>query len=98
MNARRLHRDGCSCSYCTYDRAGLTPPIPTVRPVWPVGLSIAMDQIAETVAAHAPDDWSGSREDARRAAGGVSVGDCAHWNARNVWLCPDCGEDWEDCQ
>jgi len=96
MNARRLHRHDCSCEVCTYTRARLTPPVPTIRPVWHVGLSVAMDQIAETVAAHAPDDWSGSREDARRAAGGVSVGDCGHWNARYIAICPDCGEEFEE--
>lgn len=95
---RRAHKDSCSCQACVYQRAKLRLPVAQVRRVEPSyrpGLYLAMDEIAETVATYAPDDWSGSCEDARRALVRAMAEGCEHWHAREVCVCPDCGETWD---
>lgn len=95
---RRAHKDSCSCQACVYQRAKLRLPVAQVRrvqdePSYRPGLYLALDEIAELVATYAPDDWSGSCEDARRAIGRTMA--CGHWHAREIVLCPDCGETWD---
>lgn len=90
-DTRRSHKDGCSCEACVYDRARLRLPIASVRRIPDYrrpGLTLAMDQIAETVAAY----WR--EPDEERATDGVM--ECDHWHARRMVVCPDCGEDWEE--
>lgn len=83
------HRDGCSCQACTYYRAGIRPSVIRVSGVAPTsgGLRLAMEQIAETVKAEAPDEWRGGRELPKA----VRFEDCTHTRAQAIeWFCRDC--------
>jgi len=101
-DTRRRHKDGCSCQNCTYDRARIDRrlPVPSVKRVdigsfRRPGLTLAMDEIAETVAVYASDFMEAPRETTRREA---ERAECDHWNARRMVVCPDCGDDWEECE
>ena len=101
-DARHHHKDWCSCQNCTYDRARIARrlPMPSVKrvqdePSYRPGLYLALDEIAETVAVYASDFMEAPRETTRREA---ERAECDHWNARRMVVCPDCGDDWEECE